>query len=56
MCSIVLIDVCFIINNIIINLTWSITLQLNLYGIMNQEMMETVIGAGKYDIFAWFSF
>jgi len=26
-------------------------LQLNLYGIMNQEIMETVIGAGKYDFF-----
>ena len=43
-------------NNIIINLIWFITLQLNLYGIMNQGIMETVIGAGKYDILTCFSF
>jgi len=39
-------------NNIIIKLIWFIFLQLNLYGIMNQETMETVIGAGKYDVLA----
>ena len=50
--SIAAIDGCFIMNNIVIKLIWFISLQLNLYGIMRQETMETVIGAGKYDVLA----